>query len=81
MDSREERRKIQGPRKGAPGISEALSRESFVFVSAKTGNDLAGYICDWNESGLLLDVRDPGGDATGYEFLPWYSVERVSVAG
>lgn len=80
MDDRERRRKIQGPRADAPRIPEALSRESFVTVAARTGNDISGYVCDWNESGLMLDVRDPGGDATGYEFLPWHSVERVSVS-
>ena len=40
-----------------------------------------GYVCDRNESGLLLDARDPSGDPTGYEFLPWSSIERVSAAG
>jgi hypothetical protein len=35
-------------------------------------------VCDQNESGLLLDARDPSGDPTGYEFLPWSSIERVS---
>jgi hypothetical protein len=37
-----------------------------------------GYVCDQNESGLLLDARDSSGDSTGYEFLPWSSIERVS---
>jgi hypothetical protein len=55
-------------------------RGSLVFVSARTGNDLTGYVCDRDTSGLLLDVRDPSGDPGGYEFLPWSSIERVSVA-
>ena len=68
-----------GMREGAPEIQGFFGRGSFVLVSARTGNDLAGYVCDRDGSGLLLDVRDPSGDPTGYEFLPWSSIERVSV--
>jgi hypothetical protein len=68
-----------GMREEAPEISGFLGRGSFVSVSARIGNDLAGYVCDRDGSGLLLDVRDPNGDPTGYEFLPWSSIERVSV--
>ena len=69
----------EGMREGAPEIPGFLGRGSFVSVSARTGNDLAGYVCDRDGSGLLLEVRDPSGDPTGYEFLPWSSIERVSV--
>lgn len=48
-------------------------------MSARVGNDLSGYVCDKDEAGLLLDVRDPSGDPGGYEFLPWSSIERVRV--
>ncbi len=65
-------------REGAPEIPGFLARGSFVLVSARIGNDLSGYVCDHDASGLLLDVRDQSGDATGYEFLPWSSIERVS---
>jgi hypothetical protein len=68
-----------GMREGAPKIPEFLRRGSFVLVAARIGNDLAGYVCDRDGSGLLLDVRDPSGDPHGYEFLPWASIERVSV--
>ncbi len=68
-----------GMREGAPEIPGFLGRGSFVLVSARIGNDLSGYVCDHDASGLLLDVRDPSGDPTGYEFLPWSSIERVSV--
>ena len=70
-----------GMREEAPEIPGFLGRGSFVSVSARTGNDLAGYVCDRDGSGLLLDVRDASGDATGYEFLPWSSIERVSAEG
>ncbi len=62
----------------APRIEGFMGRGSLVMVSARTGVDLAGYVCDQNESGLLLDARDPSGVSTGYEFLPWSSIERVS---
>jgi hypothetical protein len=71
----------EGMQEGAPEIPGFLGRGSFVSVSARTGNDLAGYVCDRDGSGLLLEVRDPSGDPTGYEFLPWSSIERVSVEG
>jgi hypothetical protein len=68
-----------GLREGAPEIAGVLGRGSLVSVSARIGNDLTGYVCDHDGTGLLLDVRDPSGDPTGYEFLPWSSIERVSV--
>lgn len=68
----------EGMREGAPRITGFLGRGSFVTVSARTGIDVEGYVCDQNENGLLLDARDPSGDPTGYEFLPWSSIERVS---
>ena len=68
-----------GMREGAPEIAGFLGRGSFVSVSARIGNDLSGYVCDHDASGLLLDVRDQSGDPTGYEFLPWSSIERVSL--
>lgn len=72
-------REIQGLREGAPEIESALARGRFISVSARIGNDLTGYVCEWNDTGLLLDIRDPSGDPTGYEFLPWSSIERVSI--
>ncbi len=70
-----------GMREEAPEIPGFLGRGSFVSVSARIGNDLAGYVCDRDGSGLLLEVRDPSGDPHGYEFLPWSSIERVSAEG
>ena len=46
----------EGLRQDAPQITGFLGRGTFVVVSAGTGNDLEGYVCDQNESGLLLDV-------------------------
>ena len=77
--SAEERK--EGLREGAPEIAGFFGRGSFVSVAARIGNDLSGYVCDRDGSGLLLDVRDASGDPTGYEFLPWSSIERVSIEG
>ena len=73
-------RSSQGPKKQKPKISEALGVDSFVSISARVGNDLAGYVCDADGNGLLLDVRDPSGDPEGFYFMPWSSIERVEVA-
>jgi hypothetical protein len=71
--------KSDGMRDGAPEIGGFFGRGSFVFVSARTGNDVSGHVCDSDGNGLLIDVRDPSGDPGGYEFLPWSSIERVTV--
>lgn len=68
-------------REEAPRISDALNRGVYVSVEAKVGTDLKGYVCDRDETGLLLDVRDPSGDPTSYEFLTWASIDRVTING
>jgi hypothetical protein len=78
---REEAGNTEGMREDTPRITEILGRGNRVTVAARTGVDLEGYVCDQNESGLLLEARDPSGDPTGYEFLPWSSIERVSAGG
>jgi hypothetical protein len=78
---REEAGNVEGMRDDAPRITGFLGRGNLVTVSARTGIDLKGYVCDQNESGLLLETRDPGGDPSGYDFLPWSSIERVSAGG
>ena len=72
---------VDGMREDALRMTGFFGRGSLVTVAARTGNDLKGYVCDQNENGLLLDSRDPSGDPTGYEFLPWSSIERVSNSG
>ena len=68
---REEAENTEGMREDAPRLTDFLGRGSMVTVSARTGVDLEGYVCDQNENGLLLDSWDPSGDPTGFEFLPW----------
>ena len=70
-----------GLRADAPGLGGFFERGTLVFVSARTGNDLHGYVCEADGRGLLVDVRDPSGDPGGYEFLPWSSIERVITEG
>lgn len=73
-----ESKRGEGLRGDAPGMDRFFGRGSRVSVYARTGGDLRGYVCEANENGLLLDARDPSGDPTGYEFLPWPSIERVN---
>ena len=63
----------------APKVSDALKRGVFVSITTWGGRELAGLVCDREQTGLLLDVREPGADADGYVFLPWSSVEQVKV--
>jgi hypothetical protein len=70
-----------GLRGDAPILDGFFERGGLVFVSARTGNDLQGYVCEADGRGLLVDVRDPSGDPGGYEFLPWSSIERVVTEG
>lgn len=64
---------------GAPEIPGGLGRGRYVSVSARIGNDVAGYVCDRDDTGLLIEVHDPSGDRVGYEYLPWTSIERVGL--
>ena len=72
-------RETEGLREGSPSIQEAFGRGSPVSVVVRSGYDVSGYVCDHDGAGLLLDLRDPSGDPSGYEFLPWSSVERVRI--
>jgi hypothetical protein len=63
----------------APKISDALKKGAYVSVTTWGGREMAGLVCDREQSGLLLDVREPDADAEGYVFLPWSSVEQVKV--
>jgi len=69
----------EGLREGSPGIAEALGRGRYVSVYSRSGNDVSGYVCDYDGAGILVDARDPSGDPGDYEFLPWAGVERVVV--
>lgn len=64
----------------APKVVDALKRGSTGSFFTWDGRELSGTICDWEQTGLLLDVREPGdSSASGYVFLPWFSIEQVAI--
>lgn len=63
----------------APKVVDALKRGSLVSITTWGGRELSGTVCDREQTGLLLDVREPDDSADGYVFLPWSSVEQVVI--
>jgi hypothetical protein len=63
----------------APRVSDALKKGMFVSIATWSGREMGGVICDREETGLLLDVREPDADSEGYVFLPWSSIEQVKI--
>jgi hypothetical protein len=56
-------------------VADALRRGTLLTVSATSGSESRGYVCDRDGLGLLLDLHSvPGGETTGYKFLPWSSI-------
>ena len=62
-----------------PKISDALKKGASVSVITWSGRELTGLVCDREQVGVLLDVREPGVDPAGYIFLPWSSIEQVRI--
>jgi hypothetical protein len=63
----------------APRLSDALKKGVFVSIATWSGREVAGVVCDWEQTGLLLEVREPDTDSGGYVFLPWSSIEQVRI--
>lgn len=63
----------------APKVSDALKRGTGVSVATWSGREITGVVCDREEAGLLLDLREQEVDTEGYSFLPWSSIEQVKV--
>jgi hypothetical protein len=63
----------------APKVSDALKKGMVVSVATWSGREITGVVCDREQAGLLLDVREPNSDAEGFSFLPWSSIEQVRV--
>jgi hypothetical protein len=63
----------------APKVSDALKKGTDVSVATWSGREITGVVCDREEAGLLLEVREPDADAEGYSFLPWSSIEQVTI--
>ncbi len=62
-----------------PRVSDALKKGVTVSVATWSGREVSGLVCDREPEGLLLEVREPGEDAEGYVFLPWSSIEQVTI--
>ena len=64
----------------APKVVDALKRDSPVSIATWGGRELSGRLCDWEQTGLPLGVREPGDSSNSeYVFLPWSSIEQVSI--
>ena len=63
----------------APKVSDALKKGISVSVTTWGGREIAGLVCDREQSGLLLDVRQPNANSAGYVFLPWSSIEQIAI--
>jgi hypothetical protein len=59
----------------APKVSDALKKGMVVTVATWSGWEITGVVCDREQAGLLLDVRE----SEGYSFLPWTSIEQVRI--
>ena len=82
LDSNGERRSDVGSQEWlaqAPKVSDALKKGTGVSVATWSGREIAGVVCDREEAGLLLDLREPEADSEGYSFLPWSSIEQVKI--
>ena len=63
----------------APKVSDALKKGRAVSVATWSGQEITGTVCDREQAGLLLEVREPGTDSEVYSFLPWSSIEQVKI--
>lgn len=63
----------------APKVSDALKKGMVVSVDTWSGREITGIICDREQAGMLLDVREPDAESEGYSFLPWSSIEQVRI--
>lgn len=70
------------PRHGlnqTPKVVDALRRGSPVSITTWGGRELSGTVCDREQTGILVDLREPDSGAEGYVFLPWSSIEQVAI--
>jgi hypothetical protein len=63
----------------APKVSDALKKGMIVSISTWSSLEITGIVCDRDQAGLLLDVREPEAESEGYSFLPWSSIEQVKI--
>ena len=63
----------------APKVADALKKGTVVSVTTWSGREITGVVCDREQAGLLLDLREPDAESEGYSFLPWSSIEQVTI--
>ena len=63
----------------APKVSDALKKGIVVTVATWSGQEITGVVCDREQAGLLLEVREPDAESEGYSFLPWSSIEQIRI--
>ncbi len=63
----------------APKVSDALRKSVVVSGATWSGPEITGVVCDRQQAGLLLDVREPEADSERFPFLPWSSIEQVKI--
>jgi hypothetical protein len=63
----------------APKVSDALKKGMVVSISTWSSLEITGIVCDRDQAGLLLDLREPDAQSEGYSFLPWSSIEQVKI--
>jgi hypothetical protein len=60
-------------------VADVLRRGTLLTVSATSGTQSRGYVCDRDGLGLLLDLHSVPGETTGYKFFPWSTVEHLEI--
>lgn len=63
----------------APKVADALRKGMTVTVTTWGGREVSGLVCDREQAGLLLDLREADERPGKYVFLPWSSVEQVEI--
>jgi hypothetical protein len=63
----------------APKVADASKKGTVVSVTTWSGREITGVVCDREQAGLLLDLREPDAESEGYSFLPWSSIEQVRI--
>ncbi len=64
----------------APKVSDALRKSVVVSGATWSGPEITGVVCDRQQAGLLLDVREETeADSERSPFPPWSSIEQVKI--
>jgi hypothetical protein len=61
-------------------VVDALKRGTLVRVTLQSGSEHTGYVCDSDETGLLLDPQDTDDDTLGYRLFLWDVIAYITVS-